>query len=100
MQATFGSETIRVGPPKPATNLQKKLVMAEFMTHALTNLHASSHVATCFKKSSECRSKVPQRPCLCSRVHFYDDKPIKWWTWMGEKEERAPFIIESERHLL
>jgi hypothetical protein len=56
-------------------------------------------MATCFKKGSECRSKVPHRPCLCSKVHFYDDEPIQWWTWTGEKEERAPFVIESERHL-
>jgi hypothetical protein len=87
------------GPTKKGIQFAKEAIMAEFMTNALTNLHASSHVATCFKKSSECRSKVPQQPCLCNRVHFYDDQPIEWWTWMGEKEERAPFIIESERHL-
>ena len=85
--------------PKKVTQSVKEKVMAEFMTHALTNLHASSHVATCFKKGSECRSKLPQRPCLCSTVHFYDDEPMKWWTWMGNKEEHAPFVIETKRHL-
>jgi hypothetical protein len=59
--------------PKKVTQSVKEKVMAEFMT----NLHASSHVATCFKKGSKCRSKLPQRPCLCSRVHFYDDEPMK-----------------------
>jgi hypothetical protein len=87
------------GPGRNQTETPEERVLAEFMTHALTNLHASSHVKTCFKKGSECRSKVPHRPCLCSKVHFYDDEPIQWWTWMGEKEECAPFVIESERHL-
>jgi hypothetical protein len=82
--------------PKTVHQSATERVMAEFMTHALTNLHASSHVATCFKKGSECHSKLPQQPCLCSRVHFYEDEPIKWYTWMGNKEERAPFVIETE----
>jgi len=35
-------------------------MMNEFLTQALTNLHASTHVNTCFKKGFECCSKLPQ----------------------------------------
>jgi hypothetical protein len=73
--------------PSRTINSAKETVMAEFITNALTNLHASTHAKTCFKKGSECRSKLPQRPCVCSKVHFYDDEPIKWWTWMGDSTE-------------
>ena len=69
------------------------------MTHAMTNLHASFHTRTCFKKGYECRGKLPNRPCLCTKVHFNDEKPLDWWTWMGDKDEREPFFIETERHL-
>jgi hypothetical protein len=77
----------------------KESNMALFMTHALTNLHASTHASSCFKKGTECRNKMPQPPCVRNtKVHFNNENPLVWWTWMGNNEERSPFLTEFQRH--
>jgi hypothetical protein len=54
---------VKLASSQPRPRNEHDNVMNEFTTQALTNLHASSHVNTYFKKGFECQSKLPQRPC-------------------------------------
>jgi hypothetical protein len=72
----------------------------EFMTHATTNLHAGTHTSSCFKKDNECRNKLPQPKCEQTKVHFNNENALSWWSWMGEKNDRIPFLTETKRHCL
>ena len=75
------------------------MVMRDFMIHALNNLHASTHVRSCFKKGLECRNKIPDRPCPETMIHFDEERKMVWWSWDGTKDEHAPFLAEPERHV-
>jgi len=75
------------------------MVMRDFLTHALTNLHASNHVRSCFQKGYECKNKILDRPCTDTTIHFDELHKIAWWSWNGTKQERAPFLAEPSRHV-
>ena len=70
----------------------------EFITHATTNLHAGMHKSSCFKKDNECRNKLPQPKCEKTKVHFNNENPLSWWTWMGDKKDQIPFLTETKWH--
>jgi hypothetical protein len=61
-------------------HVRKRKNIALLMMHVLTNLHASTHTSSCFKKGNKCHNKMPQPPCMCStKVHFNDENPL----WYG-----------------
>ena len=64
------------------------------------NMHAERHRPTCFKKDDSCRSCLPKKPQEDTKVHFFNDHVIRWYTWSGEKAERIPFMVECDRHFL
>ena len=72
--------------------------MRNFIVHTLCNLHASSHVQSCFKNGFECRNKIPDRPCSKTTVHFDTENPIIWWDWNGTFMRSASFYTEPARH--
>jgi hypothetical protein len=80
------------------TMTAKAMIMAKFITHATTNLHASTHTTSCFKTGNESRNKLPQPYCSKANVHFNHETKMTWWSWTGDKEERVPFYTEYERH--
>ena len=74
-------------------------VKRDFLVHASNNLHASSHVQSCFKKGFECRNKLPDCPCKRTAIHFDTTNMVTWWSWDGTSVRRAPFYSEPTRHL-
>lgn len=72
----------------------------DFLLQILRNMHKQRHTFTCFKKSDECRSRVPNRPCAKTQVHFPAEDSIQWHSWNGTKGSRTPFMLEVERHPL
>jgi hypothetical protein len=71
----------------------------DFMVHAANNLHASSHVHSCFKKGFECCNKIPDCPCPNTTIHFEPENKQTWWSWTGTFDRNETFYAEPARHV-
>ena len=78
---------------------EREQTMQNFMVvHTLCNLHASSHVQSCFKNGFECLNKILDHPCSKTTVHFDTENPIMWWDWNGTFTRSASFYAKPARH--
>ena len=89
----------RYGAQIDSPDTPEMCVKRDFLVHASNNLHASSHVQSCFKKGFECRNKLPDCPCKRTAIHFDTTNMVTWWSWDGTSVRRAPFYSEPTRHL-
>ena len=53
----------RYGAQIDIASMEREQTMRNFIVHTLCNLHASSHVQSCFKNGFECRNKILDHPC-------------------------------------
>ena len=88
----------RYGAQIDIASTERDQTMQNFMVHMLCNLHASSHVQSCFKNGFECRNKILDLPCSETTVHFDTENPIVWWDWNGTFTRSASFYAEPAQH--
>ena len=68
-----------------------------FMSQTHRNVHDQDHSSKCFKKGTECRSKLPKPFVQKMSVDFPVNLETEWVLWTGENIERMPCQIKLQR---